>query len=145
MVSWTLARELVARDAEAPRAESAWLNEQEGAVLGIGPVHGAPIRCVGLWGGRLAREFNTAEAQLWPTFHLKEEGEVDIAYVQGRRIFPVEVKWTGQLRPKDLKQIARSRNRRIWAKGWSTHEIQGIPVEPLPLALALYRLGPAGA
>jgi hypothetical protein len=43
------------------------------------------------------------------------------------------------LRPKDLKQLAKYKDARIWARTWSTEEIGGIPVEPLPLAL--YRLG----
>ncbi len=30
---------------------------------------------------------------------------MDIAYLQGRTFFPVEVKWTAQIRPEDLKQI----------------------------------------
>jgi hypothetical protein len=74
-----------------------------------------------------------------PTYYIKAEGEVDIAYVEGNRFKPIEVKWTRQLRPKDLKQILKYRDGRIWARTWNTEEIGGIPVEPLPLAL--YRLG----
>jgi hypothetical protein len=79
--------------------------------------------------------------RFFPTFYIKAEGEVDIAYVEGRRFKPVEVKWTRQLRPHDLKQIRKYGNARIWAKTWGTEDIQGIPVEPL--TLALYRLGPS--
>jgi predicted AAA+ superfamily ATPase len=93
------------------------------------------------WAGRIAESCAiTHVRRFWPTFYIKAKGEVDIAYLEGKRIFPVEVKWTEQLRPKDLKQIARSRGARIWARTWNTPEIQDIPVEPLPLAL--YRLGP---
>ena len=41
----------------------------------------------------------------FPTFYIKAEGEVDVAYLDEERFWPVEVKWTGQLRPKALKQI----------------------------------------
>lgn len=79
--------------------------------------------------------------RFFPTFYIKAEGEVDIAYVRRGKLLPVEVKWTEQLRPRDLAQIAKYGNARIWAKTWSPNAVHGIPVEPLPLAL--YRLGPS--
>lgn len=40
------------------------------------------------------------------TYYIKgDKGEVDIAYVEHEQIHPVEVKWTNQLRPGELKQI----------------------------------------
>lgn len=75
----------------------------------------------------------------FPTFYLKAKGEVDIAYVDGRRFFPVEVKWTGQLRPADLKQIAKYKNGLILNKSRQPGRIQGIATEPLPLHL--FKLG----
>jgi hypothetical protein len=42
----------------------------------------------------------------WPTFYIKGKGEVDVVVVEGERFWPVEVKWTQQIRPKDLKQVA---------------------------------------
>jgi len=53
----------------------------------------------------------------------------------------VETKWTQQLRAKDLKQIAKYKNGRIWSRSWASEAIVGVPVEPLPLALL--RLGPS--
>lgn len=50
----TRSGERVARSAEAPNATSSWLREQDRIVLGIGPLAGTPIRCVGLWGGALS-------------------------------------------------------------------------------------------
>ncbi|MBN2688158.1 MAG: ATP-binding protein, partial [Deltaproteobacteria bacterium] len=41
------------------------------------------------------------------TYYIKAEGEVDIAYVDGKTFFPVEIKWARQIRPKDLKQISK--------------------------------------
>jgi predicted AAA+ superfamily ATPase len=94
------------------------------------------------WSGRIAEACAVTHVRrFFPTFYIKAEGEVDIAYVDGKRFYPIEVKWTQQLRPRDLKQIRKYGNARIWAKTWGTEELQGVPVEPLPLAL--YRLGPS--
>lgn len=43
----------VARDSELPQAASTWLRKNDRVVLGIGPLDGTPITCVGLWGGTL--------------------------------------------------------------------------------------------
>ncbi len=74
-------------------------------------------------------------ARRYPTFYIKAKGEVDVAYVDGGRFHPVEVKWGGQLRPKDLAQVSRYPNGRVWARVPSPREVSGVPVEPLPLAL----------
>jgi predicted AAA+ superfamily ATPase len=79
--------------------------------------------------------------RFYPTYYIKAEGEVDIAFVKDRRFWPVETKWTQQLRAKDLKQIAKYKNGRIWSRSWASEAIVGVPVEPLPLALL--RLGPS--
>ena len=92
------------------------------------------------WCGRIAEACAVTHVRRFhPTYYIKAEGEVDIAYIEGKRFRPIEVKWTRQLRPKDLKQIAKYGDGRIWARTWSTERIGGIQVEPLPLAL--YRLG----
>ena len=77
-----------------------------------------------------------------PTLYIKAEGEVDLAYIAENRFWPVEVKWTGQVRPKDLKQIAKYRNGRILTKSRDISHIHGIPTEPLPVAIL--RLGAGG-
>lgn len=69
------------------------------------------------------------------TYYIKAEGEVDVAYVDQNRFWPLEVKWTQQLRPKDLKQIAKYPNACIFTKSRQRGEIMGIPTEPLPLAI----------
>ena len=84
-------------------------------------------------------------ARHFPTYYIKAEGEIDIAYVDGDRFWPVEVKWTEQLRPKTLKQAAKYPNSRILAKNPETKEIAGIKVDYLPLALLhLDTAGPGG-
>ena len=71
----------------------------------------------------------------FPTYYIKAEGEVDVAYVDQDRFWPVEIKWSKQLRPKDLKQIAKYPNGRILSKSRQRGEISGVAVEPLPIAL----------
>jgi predicted AAA+ superfamily ATPase len=83
----------------------------------------------------------TQYRRYFPTYYIKAKGEVDIAYVHQNRFWPLEVKWTKQLRPKDLKQISKYPNSRILTRSLQTKEILGIPAEPLPLALL--RLGSA--
>ena len=71
----------------------------------------------------------------YPTYYIKGEGEVDIAYIRDDRFWPVEIKWTGQLRPKTLKQIGEYTNGCILARQSRPSKIAGIPVELLPQAL----------
>ena len=71
----------------------------------------------------------------FPTFYIKGQGEVDVAYVRDGRFWPVEIKWTGQLRPKALKQIARYNNGEIWSKSRRPGEINGVKALPLPIEL----------
>ncbi len=90
--------------------------------------------------GRLAEAcVATHYRRLYPTYYIKSEGEVDVAYVDEGRFWPVEVKWTGQLRPKELKQAAKYANARILNRSKRPGRIQGMQTIPLPLALA--RLG----
>ena len=56
--------------------------------------------------------------------------------VREGRFWPIEVKWTGQMRPKDLKQIRKYTNGVVWARTRQPRTWDGVPVEPLPLALA---------
>jgi predicted AAA+ superfamily ATPase len=46
-----------------------------------------------------------------PTYYIKgDKGEVDIALVQGNKMFPVEVKWAQKICPEDLKQVRKYPN-----------------------------------
>lgn len=73
--------------------------------------------------------------RLYPTYYIKAEGEVDIAYVEKNRFFPIEIKWSNQIRPNEIKQIKKYPQGRILAKTRVAGNIGAIPVEPLPLAL----------
>ena len=70
-----------------------------------------------------------------PTFYIKGQGEVDIAFVRDDRFWPIEVKWGSQLRPKSIKQIARYGNGEIWRRERSVGEVAGIKALPLPVQL----------
>lgn len=88
------------------------------------------------WAGRLVEAtVVTHYRRYYPTFYIKAEGEVDLAYVAQNRFWPVEVKWSGQLRPKDLKQIAKYSNGRILTQSKQFGRILGVPTEPIPVAL----------
>ncbi len=71
----------------------------------------------------------------FPTFYIKAKGEVDIAYVQKNRFWPVEVKWTNQVRPKQLSQIKKYANGLILTRSKRKTTIHDIPALPLPLGL----------
>ena len=51
------------------------------------------------------------------------------------RLWPIEIKWTTQLRSHDLKQISKYKNGIIYAKVINNSSVNNIPVQPLPLAL----------
>ena len=94
------------------------------------------------WAGRLAELCAVGHyARFRPTYYLKAEGEVDIAYVADGRCWPLEVKWTGQLHAKSLKQITKYPHGRILTRRREAGEIAGVRTEPLPVAL--WRLGPS--
>lgn len=73
--------------------------------------------------------------RFYSTYYIKAAGEIDVAYVFEKRFWPIEVKWRNQLRPKDIKQVLKYPNARILSRVDSYSVIEGIPIEPLPLAL----------
>lgn len=74
-----------------------------------------------------------------PTYYIKGEGTVDLAYVENQRFWPIEITWSNPLRAKDLKQILKYSNGRILTKTERSGIIQQIKTEPL--FLALWQLG----
>ncbi len=71
----------------------------------------------------------------FPTYYIKAEGEVDIAYIKDKKFWPIEVKWTEQLRTHDLKQIKKYLNAQIFAKVDSITKTLDIPTVPVPIGL----------
>lgn len=70
-----------------------------------------------------------------PTYYIKSEGEVDVAYVQNKTFWPIEIKWRNQQRSSDLKQILKYPNGVIYAKTKQIGQIENTPILPLPDAL----------
>lgn len=74
--------------------------------------------------------------RFWPTYYIKAESEVDVAYIENGRFWPIEIKWTNQSRPHEYKQIQKYSNARIFTKIKHGGKIGNICLEPLPVALA---------
>ncbi len=77
----------------------------------------------------------------FPTYYIKGAGEVDIAYVRDKRFWPVEIKWTRQLRPHEFKQASKYRNSVICTRAGLPRQVSGIACQPL--VTTLLRLGPS--
>ncbi len=71
----------------------------------------------------------------FPTFYIKSEGEIDVAYVKNEKFWPIEVKWRNQLRPSEFKLISKYPRSRVFAKTYQYGKVEQVPIEPLPLAL----------
>ena len=71
----------------------------------------------------------------YPTYYIKAEGEVDVAYIDANKFWPIEVKWTRQLHAKDLAQVIKYPRAKILTQMKKLGMIQSIPTEPLPVAL----------
>lgn len=77
--------------------------------------------------------------RLYPTFYIKGQGEVDIAYVKEGRFHPIEIKWTRQIRKPELKQAAKYPNSLVCSRADAPSTIHGINCQPL--AVTLLKLG----
>lgn len=73
--------------------------------------------------------------RFYPTYYIKAEGEVDIAYIDQHRFWPVDVKWSNQLHSKDLKQILKYPNSLILTKSDKPGKIENIQTQPLPVVM----------
>jgi predicted AAA+ superfamily ATPase len=71
----------------------------------------------------------------YTTYFIKATGEVDVAYIKNDTFYPIEVKWTKQIRKTDLKQVLKYPNAAIWAKQRNVGTFEHLNVVPLPLAL----------
>jgi predicted AAA+ superfamily ATPase len=69
------------------------------------------------------------------TFYISAAGEVDVAYVDQNRFWPIEIKWAQQLRPEALKQIQKYKNGQIWARVDAFYQVESTLIHPLPWAL----------
>lgn len=81
-------------------------------------------------------------ARLGEVFYIKGMGEIDVAWYAGRKLQLVEVKWSKQLRPEELKEIRRRGQGVVAARVGQQGEVDGVRV--LPAAVVLLRLSEAG-
>lgn len=72
----------------------------------------------------------------YPTYYIKAEGEVDVAYINDKKFWPVEVKWRNQIRSKDLKQINKYKKGIILGKQNRIQKLGDLDSYPLPWYLA---------
>ncbi len=71
----------------------------------------------------------------YPTYYIKGDGEVDIAYIKNKCFWPVEVKWTQQIQKSELKQLAKYKNGVVLTKRKEPMSLDPFPTIPVPLAL----------
>ncbi|MCK5544557.1 MAG: ATP-binding protein [Desulfobulbaceae bacterium] len=126
------ARKIMFTDPFIFHAVNAWLNPVSDPFT----QQVQPLTADSEWASKLTEACaTTLYRRRFPTFYIKAMGEIDIAYIYENRFWPVEIKWTRQIRPKQLKQIAKYPNGIILTKLAVKGEMNGVPTEPLPLAL----------
>lgn len=65
------------------------------------------------------------------TFYFKGQGEVDVIWLTGKMVKAIEVKWSLQLRPNDLKTLKQFKNCIILGKTLQVGAIDNIQVMPV--------------
>jgi len=96
-----------------------------------------------VWSSKITEACAISHYQrIYPTYYIKAAGEVDIAYVHRKTMWPVEIKWTNQIQSYFLKQLKKYPNGKILTRLRATRKVNGIDSEPLPIALL--RLNSAG-
>ncbi len=69
----------------------------------------------------------------WEGYYIKAEGEVDIALVDGKKFFPIEIKYSHTIRPSELKQILKYPRGIVAYRGVECGSLEQLEVIPLPL------------
>lgn len=130
------AKKLYFSDPFIYHAIQAWLNPCENPFEEqMLPAIDDPAHCSKLVEACVTSHFH----RFYPTYYIKTDGEIDIAYVENEKFWPVEVKWTNQVRPIDLKQLAKYPNAKLLTKQYQLGWIDQIRTEPI--VLALLRMG----
>lgn len=87
--------------------------------------------------------FAAHAARIGEVFYIKADGEIDVAFYAQRELQLVEVKWTSQLRPEELKEMRRRGRGLIAARVARSVQYEGLPV--VPAAAVLLRLAARAA
>jgi predicted AAA+ superfamily ATPase len=77
-------------------------------------------------------------ARFAEALYVKGKGEIDVAWYAGRKLRLLEVKWSQQLRPEELKEIRRRGRGLIASRARQAGKLDGLKV--LPAAVVLLRL-----
>jgi predicted AAA+ superfamily ATPase len=76
--------------------------------------------------------------RLGKTFYFKGQGEIDVIWLTKNHCFPIEVKWTNQLRSHDLKMLKQWKSSMILGKTSQSGLFEGIRL--LPVYQFLYEI-----
>ncbi len=76
--------------------------------------------------------------RLGKTFYFKGQGEIDVIWLIDKTMQAIEVKWTEQLRPNDLKMLHQFKNSLILTKKIHTGAVENI--QSLPVYQFLYQM-----
>lgn len=125
------ARKLMFVDPYLFHAVKVWLSSSKHYIAEIVSTFENAERCSRLVESCVVAQYD----RHYPTFYIKDEGETHLAYVSDHRFWPIAVLWTKQVRAKDLKQILKYSNGRIFTKTERSGIIEHIRTEPLPFAL----------
>lgn len=126
------ARKLIFTDPFIFHALNSWLNTNDDPFV----EQVLPMISDSIWCAKIVEAIVVAHYRRhYATYYIKAEGEVDIAYVDQKRFWPVEIKWTNHLHPKDLKQINKYSNSLILTKSDCSGKIGNIDARPLVSAL----------
>ncbi|MHB1947539.1 MAG: ATP-binding protein [Gammaproteobacteria bacterium] len=64
-------------------------------------------------------------------YYFKGQGEIDVIWVKGRNFQPIEIKWSNQIRPTDLKMLKQFKNSVILGKSQQSGMIDEIHLLPV--------------
>lgn len=74
-------------------------------------------------------------ARFTTAYYIKGAGEIDVAWLDGRELELVEVKWSSQLRSEELKEIRRRNHGLVAARVPRTSSFDGVLVQPAAVVL----------
>ena len=121
------ARKLIFSDPFILHAMRAFISSKEYPEMELYKMLDYPDLCTSLVKTCVISHFQ----QHYPTYYIKDEGEVDLAYITNQRFWPIIISWANQLRSKDIKQIVKYANGKILTKSEQGSSIENIKTESL--------------
>lgn len=68
----------------------------------------------------------------YPSYYIKSKNEIDIAYIKDDQAWPIEIKWTNQIRPEDIRSIKQYPKGLLLTKLKKIGQIDQLKMLPLP-------------